>query len=181
MRSLKSVSLVGALLLLSAVAHANSLRIWSYDAANADTRHQAGALTFEIDKHLIFTKVLRVLATEGQAKADVTQVDERVLGRGGLTALIGNRALERDLYQIEPRDEGPAMIAALCPKSKRAWLAFGRLRAYHDLRIRVLGDDGAGNGAHLCTTLEYSFHGEWKLPNEAKFDTRIVEQPQFPK
>ncbi len=181
MRSLKSFSLVGALLLLSGVAHANSLRIWSYDAANADTRHQAGALTFEIDKHLIFTKVLRVLATEGQAKADVTPADEKVLGRGGLTAVIGNRALERDLYQIEPRDEGPAMIAALCPKSKRAWLAFGRLRAYHDLRIRVLGDDGAGNGAHLCTTLEYSFHGEWKLPNEARFDTRIVQQPQFPK
>jgi hypothetical protein len=45
----------------------------------------------------------------------------------------------------------------------------------------ALGDDGAGNGAHLCTTLDYTFHGEWKLPNEARFDTRIVAQPQFPK
>jgi hypothetical protein len=72
------------------------------------------------------------------------------------------------------------MVAALCPKSQRAWLAFGRLRAYHDLRIRVLGDDGAGHDAHLCATLDYTFHGEWKLPNDTRFDSRIVEHSQFP-
>ena len=173
-----AITSLGAI--LCGPAHATSLRIWSYDPANSETRHLAGALTFEIDKRLIFITVLRVLATEGDAKADVTPVDEKVLGRGGLNALIGSRALERDLYQIEPRFEGPAMIAALCPRSKRAWLVFGRLRANHDLRIHVLGDNGSADGAHLCATLDYTFHGDWKLPNDAKFDTRIIDRPQFP-
>jgi hypothetical protein len=181
MRARLGLALLAALASLGGVARATSLRIWSYDPANAETRHTAGALTFEFRKQLMFTTVLRVLATEGEAKADVIPVDEKVLGRGGLTALIGSRAPERDLYQIEPEDEGPAMIAALCPKSRRAWLAFGRMRANHDLRIQVLGDDGAGHGAHLCATLNYTFHGEWKLPNDARFDTRLVAQPQFPK
>lgn len=170
-----------AALAICAPARASSLHIWSYDPANADTRSAAGALTFEFNRRLVFTTVLRVLATEGEAKADVAPADEKVLGRGGLTALIGPRAFERDLYRIEPRDEGAAMIAALCPNSQRAWLAFGRLRANHDLRIYVLGDGGAGRDAHLCKTLDYTFHGEWKLPSDAKFDTRLVDRPQFPR
>jgi hypothetical protein len=161
-------------------ARAATMHLWSYDPANAETRHAAGALTFEFDRRLVFTKVLKVLATEADVKAEVTPVDEKVLGRGGLSGLIGPHATERDLYQIQSLDEGPAMIAALCPGSRRAWLAFGRLRANHDLRIYVLGDDADGKSAHLCKTLDFTFHGEWKLPSNTTFDTRLVERPQFP-
>ena len=132
-----------------APAHCNSLHIYSYDPANADTRHSAGALTFEFNRRLVFTTILRVMATEGDAKAEVRPASERDLGPGGLSALIGPHALERDLYEVQPQDEGTAMIAALCPQSHRAWMAFGHLKAYRDLRIYVLGDGpNAGTARH---------------------------------
>ena len=40
MRSPVSISLVGVALLLSAAAHANSLRIWSYDAHSDQRVHR---------------------------------------------------------------------------------------------------------------------------------------------
>jgi hypothetical protein len=181
MRRELAICSAGMAILIAGASHATSLHIWSYDPANAETRHVAGALTFEFDRRLVFTKVLRVLATEADVKAEVTPADEKALGHGGLAALIGPRAMERDLYQIQPLDEGPAMIAALCPNSRRAWLDFGRLRANHDLRIHVLGDDPDGKGVHLCKTLEFTFHGEWKLPSDATFDTRLIDRPQFPR
>ena len=166
---------------LSAQAHASELHIYSYDPADADTRHSAGALTFEFNRRLVFTTVLRVLATEGDAKAEVMPASEHVLGPGGLSALIGSRAIERDLYEIQPKEEGAAMISALCPQSHRAWLAFGRLKVNHDLKIYVLGDDPATGGAKLCRTLAYSFHGEWSVPSSARIEPGVVEPPQFPK
>lgn len=164
-----------------APAHASSLHIYSYDPADAATRHTAGALTFEFNRRLVFTTLLRVLATEGDAKAEVVPADEHVLGPGGLTALVGPRATERDLYEIQPQDEGGAMIAALCPRSRRAWMAFGRLRAFHDLKIFVVGDDPDTHKARLCETLQYSFHGEWQVPSGTHIDPGIVEPPQFPR
>jgi hypothetical protein len=163
-----------------APAWGGSLHIYSYDPANADTRHSAGALTFEFNRRLVFTTILRVMATEGEAKAEVRPASDRDLGPGGLTALIGPRALERDLYEVEPQDEGTAMIAALCPQSHRAWMAFGHLRANHDLKIYVLGDDPKGGAARLCRTLNYTFHGEWQGPSGPPISPGIVEPPQFP-
>ena len=181
MKRLAGLLLCAAVVMPEASARANSLHIYSYDPANAETRHTAGALTFEFNRHLVFTTILRVLATEGEAKAEVLPVSEQVLGRGGLSALIGTRAIERDLYEIQPQDEGVAMIAALCPNAHRAWLAFGRLKANHDLRIYVLGDSTPGAPAKLCRTLEYSFHGEWRMPSDARIDPGLVAPPQFPR
>jgi hypothetical protein len=163
-----------------APAHAGSLHIYSYDPANSDTRHSAGALTFEFNRRLVFTTILRVMATEGDAKAEVRPASERDLGPGGLTALIGPHALERDLYEVEPQDEGSAMIAALCPQSHRAWMAFGHIRANHDLRIYVLGDGASSGAAKLCKTLDYTYHGEWKGPSGPPISPGIIEPPQFP-
>jgi hypothetical protein len=165
---------------LAGTAWGGSLHIYSYDPANADTRHSAGALTFEFNRRLMFTTILRVMATEGDAKAEVRPASERDLGPGGLTALVGPRALERDLYEVEPKEDGAAMISALCPQSHRAWMSFGHIRAYHDLKIYVIGDGPDNGPAKLCRTLDYTFHGEWKGPSGPPINPGFVEPPQFP-
>ncbi len=176
---MKPFASLAAALALAGPAHASTLRIFSYDPSDAETRHAAGAVTFEFNQRLVFTTVLRVLATEGQASADLKPAKDEALGRGGLTALIGG-APERDLYEVLPSGDGPAMIAAFCPGARRAWMAFGRLRANRDLRVFVLGDTAAGAPAHLCRTLAFDFHGEWRLPPGARFDERQLERPKFP-
>jgi hypothetical protein len=165
---------------LATPAFCGSLHIYSYDPANSETRHSAGALTFEFNRRLVFTTILRVMATEGEAKAEVRPASERELGPGGLAALIGPHAIERDLYEVQPQEEGAAMIAALCPQSHRAWMAFGHIRANHDLRIYVLGDGPTAGSARLCKTLDYTYHGEWSGPSGPPMNPGIVEPPQFP-
>ncbi len=165
---------------LHAPAHCGSLHMYSYDPANSETRNSAGALTFEFKRRLVFTTILRVMATEGDAKAEVRPANEHDLGPGGLTALIGPRAIERDLYEVEPLEEGSAMIAALCPQSRRAWMAFGHIRANHDLRIYVLGDGPGAGSASLCKTLDYTYHGEWSAPGGPPVNPGIVQPPKFP-
>ncbi|MDQ2860938.1 MAG: hypothetical protein M3T55_09475 [Pseudomonadota bacterium] len=177
-RALLAITAAGVALTKS--AQASALRIYSYDPADGDTRHAAGAVTFEFNQHLIFTTVLRILATEGQASADLKPAKEEALGRGGLTALIGAGAPERDLYEVLPSGDGPAMVAAFCPGARRAWMAIGRLKVDRDLRVFVLGEN-PGGGARLCRTLAFSFHGEWRLPPGARFDERQLERPRFPR
>ena len=140
---------------------AAAVRVFSYDPADALTRRVAGDLTFEFTQRLIFTTVLRIRSTEGQASADLKPVDEQALGRGGLSRLIGANAPERDLYEVEPGAEGADLIHAFCPGSTRAWLAFGRLSETQPLRVQVIGDDPKGGPTRLCETLAFTFHGEW--------------------
>ena len=113
-------------------------------------------------QQLIFITLLKVRATEGPASADLRPAEDKALGRS-LASLIGDGSRERDLYEIEPGADGKAMVNAFCPGSKHGWLALGRLRANQDLRVHVLGDTPAG-AAKLCRTLDFSFHGEWRLP-----------------
>jgi len=138
-----------------------AVRVFSYDPADALTRRVAGDLTFEFKQRLIFTTVLRIRSTEGQASADLKPVDEQALGRGGLSRLIGANAPERDLYAVEPGAEGADLVRAFCPGSTRAWLAFGRLSETQPLRVQVIGDDPKGGPTRLCETLAFTFHGEW--------------------
>ncbi|MGI9170454.1 MAG: hypothetical protein ACR2FH_09815 [Caulobacteraceae bacterium] len=180
-RSGPALAAGAAALCLAASARAGAMRIYSYDPANGDTRRVAGAVTFEFNQRLMFTTVLRVLATEGQASADLKPAKEEGLGRGGLTRVIGARAPELDLYEVQPGADGSAMIAAFCPGARRAWMAFGRLKPNRDLRVFVLSDTPAGGPARLCRTLDFTFHGEWRLPPGAKFDERQLERPRFPR
>jgi hypothetical protein len=39
--------------------------------------------------------------------------------------------------------------------------------------VDVLGDTPAG-GAKLCRKLSFNFHGEWRIPNNGKFDSRLL-------
>ena len=169
----------GSAMTVAATAQA-AVRIYSYDPADDATRRTAGPLTFEFDQRLVFTKVLRVDSTEGRARADLKPANEAVLGRGGLSAVIGPRAHEHDLYEVEPTAEGADMIHAFCPGSTRAWLAFGRLLQYHDLRVDVLGDAPAGGKARVCATLDFSWRGEWSVPAGQPVRMRDLKVPTFP-
>ncbi len=168
-----------ALTAASGEARAN-VRIFSYDPANEVTRRAAGDLTFEFNQRLVFTTILRIRSTQGQASAAVKPVDEHVLGPGGLSRLIGKTAQERDLYEVESSDEGADLIKAFCPGSKRAWLAFSRLYQDRPLRVQVIGDDPAGGPTRLCETLDFTFHGEWRLPPGESIQMGDMLQPGFP-
>jgi hypothetical protein len=173
-----AVALV-ALATLAAAAGpaAAAVRIFSYDPANDATRNVAGDLTFEFKQRLIFTTVLNIRSTEGEASADLKPADEHELGRGGLTRLIGANAQERDLYEVEPKAEGAELIRAFCPGSHRAWLAFSRLVEARPLRVQVIGDDPAGGPARLCHTFEFQFRGEWKLPGGSGVPPKTLLEP----
>jgi hypothetical protein len=167
MSQLSRVALAAALALAVAAPAAAAQRTFSYDAANDATRHVAGDLTFHFNQRLVFTTVLDIHSTEGQASADLKPADEHALGSGGLNRLIGAGAQERDLYEVEGKAEGAELIRAFCPGSHRAWLAFGRLLEGQPLRVQVIGDDPAGGPARLCHTLDFDYRGEWKLPGGA--------------
>ena len=159
-----SLALAAVATLAAVGPAAAAVRIFSYDPANDATRTVAGDLTFEFKQRLIFTTVLNIHSTEGQASADLKPADEHVLGSGGLTRLIGPNAQERDLYEVEPKAEGAELIRAFCPGSHRAWLAFSRLVEARPLRVQVIGDSPAGGPARLCHTFDFAYRGEWKLP-----------------
>jgi hypothetical protein len=140
-----------------------SKRIYSYDSANPLTEQMTEAgLTFVFDKSFMSTRVLQILETHDVGEADVRPASPDELGRGGLSALIGN-APERALYEIEPKANGRALINALCPGADHAWLAFGDLKAEEPLRIHALGHDPKTGQTRLCITLDYSFHGQWSI------------------
>ncbi len=160
-------------------AHAANRRMFSYDPANEATRNLAGGLTFEFDQHLFSTHLLRIRATEGQATAELKGADEGRLGHGGLDAAAGGKPAERDLYEILPKEEGAVMIQALCPGAAQAWLAVDRLRANQDLRVLVISR-AKDAPAKLCQTLDFTYHGEWRLPPGQSIDPRTVHQPHFP-
>ncbi len=169
--------LLASILALAGPASA-SVRIFSYDPSDDATRRVAGDLTFRFKQRLIFVTVLNIISTEGKAQADLKPSDDKVLGHGGLSRLIGANAPERDLYEVEPGDEGAEMIHAFCPGSARAWLAFSRMVEARPLRVQVIGDSPAGGPARLCHTLDFNFRGEWKLPSGPGVRERDMIQPK---
>jgi hypothetical protein len=168
--------ILAALALATAVSPAAAaIRQFSYDPANEETRTAAGALTFMINQKMFSTRVLKLRATEAQATADLRRADPSVLGRSI------DHASERDVYEVLPADDGAALIAAFCPGSKRAWMAFSPVRLNQDLSVLVVGDSPAGGGPHHCRSFEFSFHGEWRVPPGAPPSFGPVGPPHFPK
>ena len=139
-------------------------RIYSYDSANKLTAEMTEeGLTFVFERGLMSSRVEEVIETNDIGQADVRPVSPSALGPGGLAALIGSGARERDLYEILPRGDGRALINALCPGSDKAWLAFGPLEVDRPLRIHALGRDPATGRSKKCITLDYAFHGQWAV------------------
>ena len=160
------------LLTAAGESRAAQLRMFSYDPADAETRTAAGPMTFEFKQGLLKSTILSMRSTEADATVDVSPAPESALG-ARLTALAGAEAADRDLYAIRPADDGAALIAALCPGSAHGWLAIERPRYGRDLGVDVLGDRPTG-GAKLCRKLAFNFHGEWRGPNNGKFDSRLL-------
>ena len=154
---------VCAALALSGAAQAGQ-HVFSYDSANPTTEAMTEAgLTFVFRKSLLGERVLKLVETHDIGEADLQPSGDQVLGPGGLSALIGRDAGERDLYEITDQADGKALKRALC-HSNRAWLAFGRLKSGLPLRVHAVTYDPASGQARLCVTLDYDFHGEWALP-----------------
>ncbi|HXV00818.1 MAG TPA: hypothetical protein VG166_09995 [Caulobacteraceae bacterium] len=168
----------GPLLLALAVAIATPasavIRQYSYDPADADTRAAAGSLTFMINQRMFSVRILKMRATEAQATADLRPADPSVLGR---SIARGN---ERDVYEVLPGNEGAALIAAFCPGSRRAWMAFSPVKLYQDLSVVVVGDDPKGGPPRRCRSLAFNFRGEWRPPPGAPPPLGEVAPPKFP-
>jgi hypothetical protein len=149
-------------------ATAAGIHLYSYDPGDQETRDAVGALTFQVRKGLLHTTVMNLRSTEAPATVDLRPAGDRALGAGGLAAVIGRRAGERDLYEVARADQGAALIAVLCPGAAKAWMAIGKVRLDQDLAVDVIGE-AAGARPRLCHRLTYSFHGEWRVP-----DTSVV-------
>jgi hypothetical protein len=157
--------LVAALALsLPVAAHAEK-RIFSYDPITPVTKTLAeGGFSFVFEDGLFRGQRLRtLLSSHVSAEAALRPASEKELG-ASLDALAGAKVEERDLYEIMPEHEGTPLIRAACPGSDKAWLAFGELKRTEDLRVQAFGRYPGGAKAHHCATLDFSWRGEWKLP-----------------
>jgi hypothetical protein len=138
--------------------------MYSYDSANSATEAMTeSGITLMLDKGLMHTRVLMLVETLDIGEADLQPAPESDLGRGGLAAVLGPGAPERDLYAISGKADGRALSRALC-STDRAWLAFSPIRQDQELRISAVGRDPATGQMRLCVTLNYAFHGVWGLP-----------------
>jgi hypothetical protein len=149
--------------LAAPAARADTLHFYSYDPSDAATRAAAGPVTLQLRKGLMHTTIVALRSTEAQAAADLKPAADRTLGPHGLAEVAGLGPGEHELYQIEPTEQGGALVSALCPGATRGWMAFGRVRLDQDLTITVIGQ-APGKAPELCHVLAYSFHGEWRLP-----------------
>ncbi|HEY7852390.1 MAG TPA: hypothetical protein VIB82_05400 [Caulobacteraceae bacterium] len=170
----RALLLAALALSIAAGPAAAAIRQFSYDPANDETRAAAGGLTFLINQSIFSTRVLKLRATEAQATADLRRTDPSVLGRSI------DRPNERDVYEVLPADDGAALIAAFCPGSKGAWMAFSPVRLNQDLSVLVVGDDPKGGPPRRCRGFEFSFHGEWRLPPGTPPSFGPVGPPHFP-
>lgn len=179
MRFLPATAAAAGLLVLAVNAQA-SIRQFSYDPADADTRAAAGGVTVVVNQGMFGVRVLKLRATEAKATADLGRAEPGALGHGGLVGALGAAAPERDLYAVLPAEDGPALVAALCPGSKRAWLAMTAVRFGADLQAVAIGDDPKGGPARRCRTLDFTFHGEWRAPMKPAQGFDPIGPPDFP-
>jgi hypothetical protein len=174
---MKTLAMILALTLAAGAARAE-LRQFSYDAANEETIASSGPVTLLVSQSMFGTHLVKISSTVAKATADLRREDAGALGRGGWQEATDG--VERDLYRILPADEGADFTSALCPGSKQAWLALTPVKYGRNVRMVVIGDDPAGGGVRRCRTLEFQFHGEWRLPQGNPPATEDNAPPSFP-
>ncbi|MDB5431990.1 MAG: hypothetical protein JWP35_3106 [Caulobacter sp.] len=166
--ALAGVAMAGA---LAAPAQAADRRIYSYDAMSVQARQLTGAgLTFTFRKGLLSQRVEQVRATGVPVGVIVRpEGDGRVIR--DLDTALGDEAGRGGVYRIDDKaQQGPVMIRAFCPGSTKVWLVIGELDHARDLKVHALGDDPATGRLHLCATMDFAWHGEWKVPNRHQAD-----------
>ncbi|WP_419319236.1 hypothetical protein ACN2C7_00435 [Caulobacter sp. ErkDOM-E] len=147
-------------------------RMFSYDPISPDAKRLTGAgLTVLFDQGLMGARPIKVLATGVPAQGLLIKGKDRDLGPKGLAGLEGVDA-DASLYEVDPKaEQGRVYIRAFCPGATRLWLSFSRIAVRRDLRIQALGDDPKSSGqARVCGTLDFSWRGEWKLPDGRRPD-----------
>jgi len=156
-------AVASALVLIPTAALAGRM-IYSYDSATPITQKMTeNGLTFVFDKHIMSTRVVKLVETQNVGEADVKPASEHDLG-GSPTKLMGSeQAGSHDLYEIVQAGDGAALVRALCPGAVRGFLAIGPLKPDRALKVYAFGRDAAG-AARYCMTLDYEFHGAWALP-----------------
>lgn len=162
----RCAAILCAALCLAGPAAAAGNRIFSYDPVSDSARIlAAGGLTFVFRKGgLGGVRVLKVLSTQRRGTAELKPAAEKELGPGGVNGVLGHKVPEHDLYEILPEDQGAPLIKAACPNADRGWLAFGVLKPERNLIIHAIGRNLATGKIYLCASMEFSWHGEWKLP-----------------
>jgi hypothetical protein len=133
-----------------------------------------------VNQTLFSTRVLKMRSTEAKATANLARADVGALGGKGFWEAVGRGESGRAIYRVLPTDDGPALTAALCPGSKRAWLALTPVKYGQDVQVVVIGDDPAGGPVRRCRELDFAFHGEWRLPPGAGPDIEPIAPPDFP-
>jgi hypothetical protein len=166
---------------LAAPAQAADRRIYTYDATSVQARQLTGAgLTFTFRKGLLSTRVEQVRANGVPVGVLVKpEGDGKVIH--DLDAQLGEEAGRGGVYRIDPKAmQGAVMIRAFCPGSTKAWLVIGALEHARDLKVHALGDDPATGRLHLCASMDFAWHGEWKLPSGNKSDpVAPIFQPDY--
>jgi len=168
----RAVLALGLTLALVAGGARAGLRQFSYDPADAATRAASGPVTLLFNQTLFGLKVLKLRSTEARATADLAPADP---GR-----LPGEARGARGVYRVTGADDGAAFVAALCPGSKRAWLAFSAIKYGQGLEAAVFGDGEDGRSVRTCRRLAFTFRGEWRLPPGASPKLESDAPPDFP-
>src|SRR3982751_4652241 len=140
-------------------------RLFSYDPSTPVTKTLAeGGFSFVFEDGMFSgQRVKKLLSSNASAEATLRPASASELG-ASMETLVGARVDERDLYEILPANEGAPLIRVACPGSDKAWLAFGKLDRIDDLRVQAFGRYADGGKVHHCATLDFSWRGEWKLP-----------------
>lgn len=165
-------------------AHAET-RMFSYDPISPDAKRLTGAgvtILFK-DGLLGASRPIKVLATGVPAQALLKAARSKDLGPGGLSAINGVDA-NAALYAVDASAaQGKIYVRAFCPGSTKLWLSFSPIVVRYDLRIQAFGDDPKTTGqARLCGTLDFSYRGEWRLPDNRTPDPMSdwTDSPQRP-
>lgn len=148
-------------------------RMFSYDPISPDAKRLTGAgLTVLFDQGLLGgARPIKVLATGVPAQGLLIKGKARDLGPKGLAGLVGVDT-DASLYEVDPKaEQGKIYVRAFCPGATRLWLSFSRIAVRQDLRVQAFGDTPKISGqTRVCGTLDFSWRGEWKLPNTNRPD-----------
>ncbi|NQE62179.1 hypothetical protein [Caulobacter sp. RHG1] len=162
-----------ALVLLAAAPARAEQRMFSYDPISPDAKRLTGAgVTILFNQGLMGTgRPLKVLATGVPAEARLTSGRQKDLGPGGLAAMDGVDD-KVALFEVDSKAaQGKVYVRAFCPGSTRLWLSFSTIAIRRDLRIQAFGDDPKNKQqARLCGTLDFTYRGEWRLPDSRRPD-----------
>lgn len=175
---MRPIAVVPALaLILAALAPAAraDTRLLAYDASDRLTQALTQGVTLEVERGLFGAiAVRRILPTTARGAA--------VVERGGPDAvrhMLPEGAERGDIYTVPFRDDGRALVRALCPAADEAWLVVGRVRPGRPLSIHAVGRWVDGRMRH-CVTLSYAYRGEWAAPPRAPRD-EVPAAPASPR